>query len=193
MKFVAKEDVKKYPLIDFTARVHLIEDLKDVSKCFDVISSASLIGFDTETKPSVKKGVHHHISLVQISVDNDVFLFRINKIGLIQELLNVFNNPNIVKVGIDIKNDITGLQKLKQFKPSNFIDLNQLAKKNNFQSIGAVKLTIMMLGFRISKRQRLSDWNLDILTDQQKIYAAIDAWICPKIFKAFKQKNYLLS
>ena len=95
MKFVAKEDVKKYPLIDFTARVHLIEDLKDVSKCFDVISSASLIGFDTETKPSFKKGVHHHISLVQISVDNDVFLFRINKIGLIQELLNA--NPALLQ------------------------------------------------------------------------------------------------
>ena len=193
MKFVSKEDVTKYPLIDFTGTIHLVETLKDISQFCNTISQANIIGFDTETKPSFKKGVNHDVSLVQLSVDNDVFLFRINKIGLIQELIDVFNNPNLVKIGIDIKNDLLGLQKIKKINPLNFIDLNELAKKNNFQSIGAVKLTIMMLGFRISKRQRLSDWNLDILSDQQKIYAAIDAWICPKIFKAFKQKNYLLS
>ena len=193
MKFVSKEDVQKYPLIDFNGRIHLIENLKDASRCFKKIAKASIIGFDTETKPSFKRGVHYDVSLVQLSVDNDVYLFRINKIGLVQELIDVFNNPDVVKIGIDIKNDLLGLQKIKKFNPLNFIDLNQLAKKNNFQSIGAVKLTIMLLGFRISKKQRLSDWSLDVLTDQQKHYAAIDAWICPKIFNAFKHKNYLLS
>ena len=193
MKFVSKEDIQKYPLIDFNGTIHLIESLEDISGCFEKISHASIIGFDTETKPSFKRGVNYDVSLVQLSVDNDVYLFRINKIGLIQELIDVFNNPDIVKIGIDIKNDILGLQKIKKFNPLNFIDLNQLAKKNNFQSIGAVKLTIMLLGFRISKKQRLSDWSLDELTDKQKHYAAIDAWICPKIFNAFKHKNYLLS
>ena len=193
MKFVSKEDVSKYPLIDFNGTIHLIENLKDVSGCFKKISKASIIGFDTETKPSFKRGVYYDVSLVQLSVDDDVYLFRINKIGLIQELTDVFSNPDIVKIGIDIKNDLLGLQKLKKFNPLNFIDLNQLAKKNNFESIGAVKLTIMLLGCRISKKQRLSDWNVDVFTDQQKKYAAIDAWICPKIFNKFKHKNYLLS
>jgi ribonuclease D len=186
--YINKEDVSKYPLIVFDGVIHLIETKTDVVKYCKVISKSDVIGFDTETKPAFQKGVSYNISLLQLSVHNSVFLFRIDKVGFMQEIVDLLSSPNIKKVGIDIKNDISALQKIKLFEPCNFIDLNSLALQCGFKSIGAVKLSIMLLGSRISKKQRLSDWSSNELTDAQKKYAAIDAWICPKILDVFQKK-----
>tara|TARA_Y100000589_G_scaffold131563_2_gene125314 strand:- start:9620 stop:10198 length:579 start_codon:yes stop_codon:yes gene_type:complete len=188
MNFVAKEDISKFPLIDFNGNIFLIEKEQDVINSCNIIEKADVVGFDTETKPAFQKGVFHDISLIQISVNNNVFLFRINKVGFDKRIINILSNSKILKIGIDIKNDITGLKKIQPFNDSNFLDLNELALSKGFKSIGAVKLSIMLLGSRISKKQRLTDWSADILTRSQLKYAAIDAWICPKIFSAFKAK-----
>ena len=189
INYIAKEDIPEYPLIDFQGNVVVIDAVTDLSDCCKIIHQSSVVGFDTETKPAFQKGVIHDISLIQLSVDNTIFLFRINKIGLDQKILDILSSPHILKVGIDIKNDISGLMKIKKFQPSNFLDLNQLAINKGFKSIGAVKLAIMLLGYRISKRQRLSDWSADTLTAAQIEYAAVDAWICPKILQAFKDRS----
>lgn len=186
--YIPKEDVSKYPLIVFAGMIHLIETKKDVIKYCKIISKSDVIGFDTETKPAFQKGVSYDISLLQLSVQDSVFLFRIDKVGFMPEIVNILSNPNIQKVGIDLKNDLSGLRKIQSFEPDNFIDLNALALKCGFKSIGAVKLSIMLLGYRISKTQRLSDWSSNQLTDSQMKYAAIDAWICPKILDVFRKK-----
>ena len=186
--YIHKEDVSKYPIIVFDGTIHLIDTKKDVVKYCKIISKSDVIGFDTETKPAFQKGVSYSISLLQLSAQDSVFLFRIDKVGFMQEIIDVLSNPKIKKVGIDIKNDISGLKKIKLFEPHNFIDLNSLALQCGFKSIGAVKLSIMLLGYRISKKQRLSDWSINELTEAQKKYAAIDAWICPKILNIFQKK-----
>jgi len=190
IKYVSKEDVRNYPLIDFKGNIHVISELAELVNCCHIISKQTIIGFDTETKPAFKKGVSHDISVLQLSTDNDVFIFRIDKTGLDKKIVSILSDPNVLKVGIDVKNDLIGLKKIKNFQESNFLDLNALAIQKGFESIGAVKLCIMLLGYRISKSQRLSDWSADKLTDSQLQYAAIDAWICPKILAAFK-KNLL--
>jgi len=186
--YIPKEDVSKYPLIVFDGVIHLIETKKDVVKYCKIISKSDVVGFDTETKPAFQKGVSYDISLLQLAIRDTIFLFRIDKVGLMEEIVDILSNTTIRKVGIDIKNDLSGLNKIKSFQPNNFIDLNSLALKCGFKSIGAVKLSIILLGFRISKTQRLSDWSSHHLTDSQKKYAAIDAWICPKILDVFKKK-----
>jgi len=188
MNYVPKEDVKNYPLIEFNGNIHVIDSRSSLINSCKILSNSKILGFDTETKPAFKKGISHPISLLQLSVGNDVFLFRIDKIGFDNNIIDILSDSNILKVGIDIKNDLLGLKKIKQFTESNFLDLNSLALQKGFQSIGAVKLSIMLLGCRISKKQRLSDWSATQLTELQLSYAAIDAWICPKILAAFKEK-----
>ena len=89
MKYLDKEEIKNYPLINFDGRIHLVDDLKNISTFREKVISAKVVGFDTETKPAFKKGVYNSISLVQISIDNEIFLFRINKIGLFNELIKL--------------------------------------------------------------------------------------------------------
>ena len=189
MKYIAKDEIHNYPLLDFNGNIHLIQSESDIKSSCEILARHKVIGFDTETKPSFKKGVSYNISLLQLSAGNSVYLFRINKIGFDKKIIEILSNKNILKVGIDIKNDLLGLKKLKSFKENNFVDLNTLAIKKGYQSIGAVKLSIMLLGCRISKSQRLSDWSADNLTESQINYAAIDAWICPKILQSFKDKS----
>ena len=153
MKYLDKDEIKNYPLIDFDGRIHLVDDLKKFN--FQRKNKISkVVGFDTETKPAFKRGVYHSISLVQISIDNDIFLFRINKIGLFDELIKLFENSKIIKVGIDLKNDINGLNKIKSFEANSFVDLNKIAKNNDFKSFGAIKLSILMLGKKELARNR---------------------------------------
>tara|TARA_B100000945_G_scaffold290748_1_gene264711 strand:+ start:994 stop:1572 length:579 start_codon:yes stop_codon:yes gene_type:complete len=186
VKYVPKEDIVNYPLIQFNGKVHVVDHVESASKACKRISKVKIIGFDTETKPSFKKGVSYNVSLLQISAGDDVFLFRLDKIGLQKDIIDLLSSSTILKVGIDIKNDIIGLKKLHPFEISNFLDLNNLATEKGYQSIGAIKLCIMLLGYRISKNQRLSDWSAENLTEAQLQYAAIDAWICPKILQAFR-------
>ena len=189
MKYVAKEDIQNFPLIDFTGTIHLVDDVDDVSNYCKIISKSSIVGFDTETKPSFKKGVFYNVSLLQISASNQVFIFRLDKCGFHKSIIAILSNINILKVGIDVRNDLVALKKIHSFKESNFLDLNNLAVNKGFKSIGAIKLSIMLLGVRISKKQRLSDWSANHLTPAQCEYAAIDAWICPQILQAFKDRS----
>ena len=183
MNYVPKDQIKNYPLINFNGIIHVVNDPSSLEHALASICTSKVVGFDTETKPAFKKGVSYNISVLQISSGDDVFIFQLNKCGLDKRIINIFASSKILKVGIDIKNDLLGLKKIKYFQESNFIDLNQLALEKGFKSIGAVKLSILLLGFRVSKRQRLSDWSADILSESQLEYAAIDAWICPLILE----------
>lgn len=189
MNYVAKEDILNFPLIKFKGPIHIVEFLGDIDDACNILLKQNIIGFDTETKPAFKKGVSNDVCLLQLSTKDVSFIFRLNKTGLSIKIIDILSNPSILKVGIDIGNDIVGLKKLNFFKESNFLDLNKLATEKGFQSIGAVKLSIMLIGYRISKAQRLSNWESDNLSEHQINYAATDAWICLKILEGFKKKS----
>ena len=123
------------------------------------------------------------MSLIQFSTKDEVFLFRINIIGFDDMLIDLINDKKIKKIGIAIFDDIKSLQKIKEFESNSVIDLNKLALNLGFESIGAVKLSILILGFSISKSARLSNWEKKDLTTSQIEYAATDAWICNMIYK----------
>jgi len=181
-KYVSKDDVKNYSIEKFTGKIFVIDNKENALEACLYLKKKNIIGFDTESKPTFRKGVTSKVSLIQFSTENKAFLFRINKIGFIDEIIDLISDKKIKKIGIAIKDDIRDLQKIKNFESSNIIDLNQLALKLGFESIGAVKLSILILGFSISKAVRLSNWEKEQLTNAQIEYAATDAWICNMIY-----------
>ncbi len=181
-KYVSKEDVKNYSIEKFTGKIFVIDDEVDVLKACLYLKKQKIIGFDTESKPTFKKGVTSKVSLIQFSTEKKAFLFRINKTGFKDEIIDLISDKKIKKIGIAINDDIKDLQRIKKFESNNIIDLNQLALKLGFESIGAVKLSILILGFSISKAVRLSNWEKMKLTTSQIEYAATDAWICNMIY-----------
>jgi ribonuclease D len=147
----------------------------------------SILGFDTETKPTFKKGVSNEVSLLQLCTSEKAFLVRLNKIGLPVQIMNILSDPAVIKAGVAIHDDIAGLQRLGKFDPDGFIDLQDYVKDFGIIDNGLKKLSANILGFQISKRQQTSNWEQDELTRAQIEYAATDAWVCHQIYTVLKK------
>ena len=182
---ITKEELIDLPLKWFDGEIMVIDSHWKVNHAVAVLAKHRLLGFDTETRPSFKKGVVNKVSLLQLSTREQAFLFRLNKIGLPNELRLILSNPGIVKPGVAIRDDINGLQELMDFRPEGFVELQDSARDLGIQNFSLKKMTAIACGFRISKGQQLTNWEADELTEAQLIYAATDAWAALEIFENF--------
>ena len=149
----------------------------------DYLLSQPILGFDTETRPAFEKGKRYRCSLLQVSTHTDCFLFRLNKIGLCPAVLRLLGDKEVTKVGLAWKNDTLSLKELGSFEPGRFIDLQDMVRELGIEDQSLVKIYANLFGERISKAERLSNWERNELTERQKEYAAIDAWACVRIYK----------
>ena len=157
------------------------------------ISRSKILGFDTETRPSFKKGTRHKVSLLQLADDRNAWLFRLNMIGLPPELATLLADDSILKVGVAVHDDIKALRNLKAFEPGGFVDLQSVVAAHGIKQLGLKRLSAIILGFSISKSQQTSNWESPALTPQQQVYAATDAWVCKRIYLTLNGKeNYLI-
>ena len=148
------------------------------------IEQIKILGFDTETRPSFKKGQRHKVSLLQLADDRSAWLFRLNMIGLPPELAAMLADPDIIKIGVAIHDDIKALRNLRPFEPGGFVDLQTVVADHGIKQLGLKKLSAIVLGFSISKSQQVSNWEAPALTEPQQLYAATDAWVCRRIYCA---------
>jgi ribonuclease D len=184
---IDKQELAELPLIQFEGNITLVESKDEYMASIDYLSGQKILGFDTETKPAFKKGVVNEVALLQLSTKDRAFLFRLNKIGLPNGLKGILENPGIQKIGVAIRDDIKGLQKLNYFKPGGFVELQELVKGYGIQDFSLKKLSAIVLGYRISKSQRITNWEAPELSEAQQIYAATDAWISHRIFESLNQ------
>ncbi len=182
---ITKEELTELPLKWFEGEIVVVDSYDEVRKAANILSEEKIIGFDTETKPSFKKGVINQVALLQLSTRTYAYLFRLSHIGLPAEIGEILANPNILKPGVAIHDDIKVLQQLRKFEPAGFVELQDHAKELGITNFSLKKLTAITCGFRISKGQQLSNWEAESLSDAQKIYAATDAWAALEIYNNF--------
>ncbi|MGD0755233.1 MAG: 3'-5' exonuclease [Bacteroidales bacterium] len=180
---ITVEELAEHELSWFKGEIVLVDNLKTFYEVIPRLLASDMLGFDTETRPTFKKGRKNSVSLIQLSTGDLACLFRINKIGIPDELADLLSDPSVVKAGVAVHDDIRFLKGVRKFTPQGFIDLQNFVKDFGIQSSGLKKLTAIVLGFRISKRQQVTDWEAGQLTEAQQIYAATDAWVCHQIYK----------
>ena len=181
-----KEELREYPVSGFNGEINLIDSYDGLSEAASVLCRADTIGFDTETRPSFKKGRKNTVSLLQLSTENQAFLFRLNRIGMPAELSALLSDKSILKIGVAVHDDLKALKSLRQFEESSFIDLQDMVKKYGILSQGLSKLAAIVLGFRISKRHQVSNWESETLSEGQLRYAATDAWVCLELYNKLR-------
>lgn len=186
---ITHEEIQEYDLSWFKGRIVVVDSLNKFRSVMQELSREKILGFDTETKPSFRKGHRNKVSLIQLSTGKLACLFRINKIGVPEELAQVLSDPAIIKAGVAIHDDLKVLRKIRKFEPKGFVDLQKFVKDFGIQSSGLKKLTAIILGFRISKSQQVTDWEATELTEAQQVYAATDAWVCREIYKKLTSIN----
>ena len=182
-KSITKEEVNGMDVDAYKGTIYLADDKKGASKAIQMLKGEKVLGFDTETRPSFRKGEKYDPSLMQLATSDAVVLFRLHNTGLPKGLVKILESPDITKVGIAIDRDLDELKELREFTPEGFVDLNTLAPEKGFTSVGVRRLAALVLGFRVSKRQQTSNWEAEQLKPQQLEYAATDAWVCREIYQ----------
>lgn len=177
-----KKLIPSLPTAQFDGRIIVILTKGETEKAVNYLLSQPILGFDTETRPTFRKGEHHKVALLQVSTPDTCFLFRLNHTGLTAALIRLLEDNTVPKMALSWHDDVNGLQRLKQFNPGHFIDIQQLVKELGVEDMSLQKLYANLFGQKISKRQQLSNWEADILSTPQKLYAATDAWACINLY-----------
>lgn len=185
---IDKNEINTMPTVAFEGRIITIDTPQAVDQAIIALSKETVVGIDTETRPSFRKGVQHDVSLIQLSTLDTCFLIRLNRTGMPASLVAFLENKNIAKIGLSLHDDYQGLCKRRKFKAGSFIDLQKEVGKYGIEEMSLQKIFAIMFSGRISKSQQLTNWENDVLTDKQKLYAATDAWACLKIYNELNQK-----
>ena len=178
-----KQLIAQLPVAQFEGRIIVILTPGETEKAVNYLLAQPILGFDTETRPSFKRGHQHRVALLQVSTPDTCFLFRLNHTGFTPALKRLLEDRTVVKVGLSWHDDLNSLHRLGQFTTGEFIDIQSLVGSVGIEDLSLQKLYANLFGKKISKRQQLSNWEADILGDKQKLYAATDAWACIKIYE----------
>ena len=179
---ITKEQLAELPKETFNGSIIVVDHQEEVAAAVAYLSNHKAIGFDTETKPSFKRGQNHKVALMQLATDEVCYLFRLNRIGYPKELVQLMSNPDIKKIGLSLRDDFAAIRQRSVRKPENFIDLQLFVDKFGIDDNSLQKIYALLFGKKISKSQRLSNWEAPQLTPAQQAYAAIDAWACLRIY-----------
>lgn len=187
---ITKEQLAQFPTAEYSGKISLIDNMPSAINALKWLTHRKRVGFDTETRPSFHRGQPHTVALVQIAAEGRCFLFRVNKLGLFPELIQFFENPEIQKIGLSVRDDINMLRRIATVEPQNVIELQQIVKDYKIIDCSLQKIYGIIFGERISKAQRLTNWESETLTDKQQVYAAIDADACLKIYDHLLSGNF---
>lgn len=187
---ITKEQLSELPTAIYTGHPIVINYPNEAKKALNYLATREVLGFDTETRPAFRKGAVHKVALLQVATEEECFLFRLNQLGFTPEMIRLFEDEKIKKVGLSIKDDINNLSKLHNFEPSNIIELQSYVKQFDIADNALQKVYAVIFGERISKSQRLSNWEAETLSEAQQAYAALDAYACLKIYKYLEGGNF---
>ena len=182
-----KKSISDLPRVTFPGKIVVVLTESEARKAVDFLLSADILGIDSETRPVFKKGQHHKVALLQVSTKDVCFLFRLNLIGMPSCIIRLLEDTTILKVGLSLHDDFMMLHQRRDFKIGRFIDLQNMVSEFGIEDLSLQKLYANLFHERITKRQQLSNWEAPILTEQQKIYAATDAWTCIQIYERLQE------
>ena len=182
MLSISKQQLLELPEVKYPGKVILVDSPSRSRSALAYLNKVSQIGFDTETRPSFQKYRHYNVSLMQISAEDECFLFRLKQIGSLEPLMHFLENPAVQKIGLSLKDDFHSLAKLAEFEPQGFVELQSFVKDYEIADNSLQRIYGIIFNQRISKNQRLTNWEAQELTLSQQSYAAIDAWACQMIY-----------
>lgn len=180
---ISNEETAMLPAVEFRGPITVVDSPMDIRAACQYLAGQPVIGFDTETRPSFRVGAVNRVALLQLSSAERCFLFRLNKIPLERDILKLFEDKNILKIGVAIRDDLKALRQIRLFRERNFLDLQNFVPEWGIAEKSLRKISAIVLGKRVSKAQRLSNWEAATLTEGQQLYAATDAWVCTKIYE----------
>lgn len=184
---IEKEEINKMPIVTYQGQVFIVDTPQQADFAVRYLSQFPILGIDSETRPSFKKGKFYKVSLLQIATNDRCYLFRLCNLGIPLPVIQLLENPNITKVGVSLKDDFRMLNQRAPFEPRGILELQEFVRVFGIKDMSLQKIYANLFKMKISKAQRLSNWEADELTIPQQHYAAIDAWACLQIYHLLEE------
>ena len=188
---ISKEAINRFPLSRYEGPIHLINNSEQIEEAVSILSQETLLGFDTETRPTFKKGQSYPVALLQLAGSRGVYIFQLLRLNDFDGLGNILSNPQIFKAGVAIRDDIRKLRKLFPFQPCGFVEISAHTQKMGIINTGLRSLTAIFLEQRVSKGAQVTNWSRTSLTPAQITYAATDAWISRELYRKLEALNVI--
>lgn len=182
-----KSAVSSLPRVVFEGKIHVIISRSQAERAVNFLLTQPILGLDTETRPAFTRGTFYHVALLQVSTYDQCFLFRLNVIGMTPAIVRLLEDTTVPKIGLSWHDDLLGLHKLGKFNNGSFIDIQDHVREIGIEDLSLQKLYANLFGQYISKAQRLTNWECDVLNEKQKLYAATDAWACIRIYEELQR------
>ena len=184
---ISPEEMANLPIRRYEGEVRLVASGAELEREADAILRERVLGFDTETRPAFRKGESYPPALAQLAGEKRVWIFALQKTDCSGVLREIFEAQSCVKAGIGIADDLRQLRKVFAFDPAAVVDVGALARRQGVEQTGLRNLAGMVLGYRIPKGKRTSNWAAARLTPQQIGYAAMDAWAARELYLALAE------
>ncbi len=185
-----KHDIADLPKVTFEGRIIVVISEAAADCAVDYLLAQPILGFDTETKPSFKPGTPmNKVALLQVATPDTCFLFRLNLMGLPPCIIRLLEDRTVTKIGLSWHDDLMQLHRRQDFKAGEFVELQQFVGTIGIRDLSLQKIYANLFGQKISKTQRLTNWEAGTLTPGQQVYAATDAWACIQIYNEVMQLN----
>lgn len=187
---IGKEHLATLPAAEFPGKIVLVDNSQKLNEIIKELRNVPLLGFDTETRPSFKRGLSYDVALIQLSTQDTCYLIRTKEVGFPKELIGLIENPDIIKVGLSLHDDFHNIKKVVNIDPKGFIDLQPYVKEFKIADNSLSRIYGILFEERISKGQRLTNWEAPELTESQQHYAALDAYACLKIYNYLREGKF---
>lgn len=189
---LSKEEINTLPIRRYEGEVRLVRSEEELQAALGVLRREEVVGFDTETKPTFRKGKLNSPALVQLAACDVVYLVQLMWVPLGSALAFLLGDPSVLKVGVSIHDDMRELQKQYAFEPAGVVDLGDVARAHKLETQGLRNLAANFFHCRISKGSQCSNWSLPVLSERQVAYAATDAWIGREVFLRMRELGLAL-
>lgn len=188
---ITRDEVNALPIRRYEGEVRLVAAPAELGRALEDIGEETVVGFDTETRPSFHVGEVYLPCLAQVATGRAVYLFQLQRQDFSAPIAEMLSRDRIVKAGVSVADDLKNLKKLFEFQENSVIDLGTVARRHGARQTGVRSLAAMFLGFRIPKGTTTSNWAAARLSPQQVTYAATDAWACRELYLCFKKLGML--
>lgn len=174
--------VAQLPIVKCPDEIVLVQTPDQLDGVLSEIASESVLGFDTETRPSFSKKQHYKVAILQLAGASKAWVFRLEPLeSRLSDIYKILENPDIIKAGLAVRGDIRSLSARMNFKAAGFVDISNYTSRMGIINTGMKNLAALFLGERVSKAAQMSNWDAD-LTPKQLDYAATDAWMSRRLY-----------